>query len=141
MTVRKRGIKLYALMVCWEVNIVQAVACLVDHQGDPAIEDPDTAQIVYRSLNVGSGNIIEVTLPADSTLTVVCDLQFPEGDLNFDGMADLSDFAVLADCLGGPEVSTPPGACTLEMFERADLDEDADVDLCDLSRFLSVFGG
>ena len=122
------------------VQIVEAPACVIDHQGDPSIEDPDTAQVVYRSLTVEPDNSIDVTLPSDSTLTIVCDLLFAAGDIDRDGNVDLDDYDILADCLGGPDVTTPPPTCTAEQFERADLDDDTDVDLYDYARFGAAFG-
>jgi hypothetical protein len=53
------------------------------------------------------------------------------GDLNGDCAIDLADFALYAACIAGPGVSTPPPTCTAEQFERADWDQDGDVDLAD----------
>ena len=121
------------------VQIVAAPACLMDHHGDPATQDPDTAQVIQRSLTVEPGNRIDVTLPADSTLTLVCDLSFAAGDINRDGNVDLADYVILAGCLAGPNVITPPASCSAEHFARADLDADADVDLADLAHFAEAF--
>ena len=121
------------------VQIVAAPACLMDHHGDPATQDPDTAQVIQRSLTVEPGNRIDVTLPADSTLTLVCDLSFAAGDINRDGNVDLADYVSLAGCLAGPNVITPPASCSAEHFARADLDADADVDLADLAHFAEAF--
>ncbi|HNU44794.1 MAG TPA: dockerin type I domain-containing protein [Phycisphaerae bacterium] len=55
-------------------------------------------------------------------------------DLNGDGVVDIQDFAVLADCLTGPEVPPATGC------ENADLDQDVDVDLADFSVFQLHFG-
>jgi len=121
------------------VQIVAAPACLLDHQGDPATQDPDTAQVIQQSLTVGPDNSIDITLPADSTLTLVCDLSFLAGDIDRDGNVDLADYAILAGCLAGPNAITPPPSCSAERFARADLDTDADVDLSDGARFTEAF--
>ncbi len=121
------------------VQIVAAPACLLDHQGDPATQDPDTAQVIQQSLTVGPDNSIDITLPADSTLTLVCDLSFLAGDIDRDGNVDLADYAILAGCLAGPNAITPPPSCSAERFARADLDTDADVDLSDVARFTEAF--
>ena len=66
---------------------------------------------------------------------------YPRGDLDGDGDVDLDDVGVFADCLAGPEVSTPPGECTQEQFDVADLDADNDVDLADFAVFQRKFTG
>ncbi len=63
---------------------------------------------------------------------------FP-GDADNDGDADLADFAVLTDCLGGP--GTPPvptrsGMAISDCLRVFDRDTDTDVDLSDLASFL-----
>ena len=57
------------------------------------------------------------------------------GDLDGDGDVNLEDFAIFADCLAGPEVNTPPPACTQQQFDSPDLDRDNDVDLSDFGGF------
>lgn len=122
------------------VEVVEASACRIDHHGNPAIEDPDTAQVVPVSITVESGNRLNVALPADSTLTIVCDLAFPVGDVNRSGSVDIEDHTIIAGCLAGPGINTPPVGCTTEMFERADIDGDGDVDMGDHAVFAVVFG-
>ena len=67
--------------------------------------------------------------------------EYTPGDVDGDGDADLYDYAVFADCMNGPGVSTPPGACTQQQFDKADLQGDADVDLQDFAYFQSVSPG
>lgn len=55
------------------------------------------------------------------------------GDCDCDGAIDASDWALLPDCLLGPEVPSPDCACL-------QFDSDADVDLRDLASFQSQFG-
>ncbi len=57
----------------------------------------------------------------------------PDCDLDNDGDVDLDDFAILADCLTGPDVPTTPGC------EAADLHADSDVDLADFATFQPAF--
>lgn len=60
-------------------------------------------------------------------------------DLDRDGDVDLDDYLILAPCLSGPDVTTPPLGCSLESFDLADLDGDGDVDLEDFGVFKSAF--
>jgi hypothetical protein len=55
--------------------------------------------------------------------------EYRRGDLDSDGDVDLTDFAVLVECLQGPAVAYPVGC------SGADLDVDADVDLADFAVF------
>jgi len=108
-----------------DLSIIEAPACIIDHVGDPLAVpyDYDTAQIVYRNLVVNPDNSIDVTLPADSTLTIVlctlsqadidddCDVDIDDlidfavawlssdadADFNESGKADFVDFALLAE--------------------------------------------
>jgi len=54
-------------------------------------------------------------------------------DLDEDGSVDIDDFALLANCMAGPNVACSTGC------ERADLDQDTDVDLVDFCRFQTCF--
>jgi len=97
-------------------------------------------------------NFLTILGPADR-VGVICsgsdadnvwliDGLFPaDGDFDGDGDVDLEDHAVFAVCLGGPGVTTPPGECPADEFERADIDGDADVDLDDFADFQEVFTG
>jgi len=58
------------------------------------------------------------------------------GDLDGNGIVDLGDFVLFADCFDGPG-STPGGECPVGV----DLDGDDDVDLDDFALFQAQFGG
>jgi hypothetical protein len=60
-------------------------------------------------------------------------------DFNDDGDVDLADGARFVDCLGGPEVATPPAGCSQVEFDLADLERDRDVDLRDFAAFTELF--
>lgn len=60
------------------------------------------------------------------------------GDFDGDGDVDLTDFAVFAQCFGGPNLP-PPGTCP--SGADADCDDDGDVDLSDFSIFAQNFTG
>jgi hypothetical protein len=62
------------------------------------------------------------------------------GDLNGDGEVDLDDYALLAACLAGPDISAPPPGCSPVTFGRADLTHDGHVEMRDASQFLDAFG-
>ena len=62
------------------------------------------------------------------------------GDFNDDGEVDLTDYAIFADCMAGPDVTTPPEGCFTDQFSNADLDNDGDVDLGDFGLFQYYFG-
>jgi hypothetical protein len=65
------------------------------------------------------------------------------GDYNADGAVDLSDFALLPDCLFGPGVLPAPveTATSVKCLEAFDFDGDSDVDLQDVAAFDQVFDG
>ncbi len=52
-------------------------------------------------------------------------------DLDRDNDVDAVDCVAFNTALAGPQVTTPPPGCTPELFARADLDADGDVDLRD----------
>ncbi|MCH7813387.1 MAG: hypothetical protein IID40_05135, partial [Planctomycetes bacterium] len=62
-------------------------------------------------------------------------------DFDVDGDVDLDDYRILADCLNGPDVTTPPSDCDPADFANADLDVDLDVDLQDSAIFSQSFTG
>lgn len=64
----------------------------------------------------------------------------PAGDSNDDGVVDLDDFVILAQCLAGPGEADPPVGCDPYQFRASDLDDDGDVDLADFAAFAVNFG-
>jgi hypothetical protein len=59
----------------------------------------------------------------------------PQGDLNFDGVVDLEDYGMFADCLDGPGISLAAGcAC-------ADMTGDGSVSLDDFTVMQRAFPG
>ena len=80
----------------------------------------------------GDGSTVGATSTTADAIVIVRRL----GDADGDGDIDLVDYAVLADCLNGPDMPPLlPSGC-LEPF---DTDQDDDVDLHDVGAFLRVF--
>ncbi len=66
------------------------------------------------------------------------------GDADVDGDVDLGDFAVMVDCLFGPDVVPNPPApppTTADCLEAFDADQDGDVDLEDYATMQNNFTG
>ena len=61
------------------------------------------------------------------------------GDADGNHVVDLSDFAVLWECLTGPANALPNGVCDPQAASAFDTDGDNDVDLRDYSRFANAF--
>jgi hypothetical protein len=78
----------------------------------------------------GSANPETLVMDGDQTVTVAFEREC-FGDLNYDGVVDLSDLAQLLAHYG-----TTGGA----EYEDGDLDGDGDVDLADLAALLGVYG-
>jgi len=66
---------------------------------------------------------------------VFLDITCTANDFDCNGVTNLSDYSIFADCMAGPGNSVPPVGCTAEQFERADLDRDLDVDFADYAVF------
>lgn len=62
------------------------------------------------------------------------------GDINGDGVVDITDFQLFAGCMAGPDVTTPPPGCDPNDFAVSDLEADLDVDLHDFALFAAQFG-
>ncbi|UCF32263.1 MAG: dockerin type I repeat-containing protein [Phycisphaerales bacterium] len=62
-------------------------------------------------------------------------IRYLRGDLNSDGVVDLADYSIFADCLAGPNTDVEPPC------QQADLDADNDVDLVDFIEFTEAFTG
>ena len=65
----------------------------------------------------------------------------PPGDLDGDQEVDLDDFGLFAECLAGPDVTTPPPGCDPMTFDLANLDDDNDTDLADFAVFQPLLSG
>ena len=63
---------------------------------------------------------------------------FARGDLDDDGNVDLDDYALMAACLAGPDVTEPPPGCGPVEFECSDLDAQGDADLADFAEFATI---
>ncbi len=61
------------------------------------------------------------------------------GDVDADSDVDAVDWSLMAPCLAGADVLTPPLACELYDFEYADVQRDGDVDLRDVAEFQNVY--
>ncbi|MBN1513630.1 MAG: PQQ-binding-like beta-propeller repeat protein [Phycisphaerae bacterium] len=64
-----------------------------------------------------------------------------EGDMDADGDVDADDFITWAQCMGGPDVTTPLPGCDPGTFRCADIDYDGDVDLRDFADMQRSFEG
>jgi hypothetical protein len=64
-----------------------------------------------------------------------------DGDMDRDTDVDWADLAIVAECLSGPGVNTPPPFCDPCDFSNADLDADGDADLADFKEFQVMFTG
>ena len=62
------------------------------------------------------------------------------GDLDGNGIVGAGDLDVFAECMAGPDVTTPPPGCDPEAFARADLHADGDVDLHDFAVLTQLVG-
>jgi hypothetical protein len=84
---------------------------------------------------------LRITLPhLSSWQTIEAEARQPQADMDGSGNVDLTDFGILAACLAGPQVDTPPEGCTAVQFDQSDLDDDGDVDLLDVAEFELYFG-
>ena len=91
---------------------------------------------------LANANVSTVTM-SDLAKTILDDFEAAAvvGDLDLDGDVDHGDWLVFAECIAGPDVSTPPPGCDPMHFDRADLDCDDDVDLADFAEFQTAFTG
>ena len=90
------------------------------------------ARVNLHALGAGSRPTVEV---AYDNCSVDADGMTADGDTDFDGDVDRSDFAGFSACMSGPEDPAGPD-CAL-----ADFDCDTDVDLGDFALFQQAFTG
>jgi hypothetical protein len=112
--------------VGWSTNLVDTVSA--DAAPSLALDSQDHWVIAYADSAAQVVKVAGPTVPPDSP-----------GDFDCDGDVDLDDYNVVADCLAGPDVPTPPVGCSPEQFSQADLEADNDVDLADFAGFQAVF--
>ena len=105
---------------------------------DPIVMSPDETRLyvldAFRlySVDVATGMTqLVATVPGfGADLAVV---PHPDGDVDFDGDVDLSDYALFRACLTGPHSADPLGECRF-----SDLHTDGDIDLVDVAVFQSA---
>ncbi len=68
------------------------------------------------------------------TITVIV-----AGDLDRDTDVDVEDQRIATTCMAGPGTDALPTGCSQEQMDRADIDEDGDVDLLDLAVIQRAF--
>lgn len=62
------------------------------------------------------------------------------GDLDRNGTVNLFDFAIFAGCFGACDAASLPAACSLENFQRSNIDGLGCVNLLDFATFANNFG-
>jgi outer membrane protein assembly factor BamB len=62
------------------------------------------------------------------------------GDIDLNGIVNLLDFSLFAQCFGGCGPGDLPPACTLENWERSNLDGSGCITLSDFATFAGNFG-
>jgi len=79
----------------------------------------------------------DVGLASGRNLTLAGGFWFSpaDGDCNFDGAVNGSDFMDFQPCLAGPSGGVPSGCSCF------DLDQDGDIDMTDMSAFQHAFTG
>lgn len=105
------------------VEVLSATAFVQTYAGNPAIGEPDEGAAEPRSVAFDESLTLTTTLPAVSTLTIVCTVLPTPLDFDGDGRIAAGDMVALAACAAGPELRPGLGcACR-------DVDGDGDVDL------------
>lgn len=105
------------------VEALSASAFVQTYAGNPALGEPDVGAAEPRSVAFDADLMLTTTLPAVSTLTIVCNVLPTPLDFDGDGRVAAGDMVALAACAAGPGL--PPGlGCACR-----DVDGDGDVDL------------
>jgi len=113
--------------------------------GYGAVANVDSFHVEPLNPTASVGRLTRCTLTSDDNEGLIFDslAVTPTGkaDLNWDGVVNLADYGLFADCMGGPSVTFPPAGCDLGQFSRSDLDGDDDVDVADFADFQDAFTG
>lgn len=97
----------------------------------PLATEPQGEAICFHGMGHGYYTVSE-----GSSQPIYYYERVPEpGDLERDGDVDIRDFAILADCLDGPDVPPAPDC------DGADLTSDNDVDIADFAEFQQLITG
>jgi len=120
------------------LDVSDLVASTISGSGKLAFRfqiDPNTPHVANQVFI----NTLDTDLTTIPVLTIRSALP---GDVDDDGDADPADFAILMDCLGGPDARsapTAPGVLESDCRRVFDQDGDFDVDLRDASMLLGQF--
>ena len=109
------------------------------------VPNVDSFRVEPLDATLSVGRLARCTITSDDPegliITGLAATPVAKGDLNWDGAVDLLDFGQFADCMAGPNVTTPPPGCDAGRFSRADLENDNDVDTADFAAFQAAFMG
>ncbi|UCG15862.1 MAG: hypothetical protein JSV19_11265 [Phycisphaerales bacterium] len=115
-----------------------AVSSISTSYGGPPVSH--IGFIAYYRPGVGwvgwspDGNLVTLRVePVDWAVAILAE----PGDFDADGDLDLSDYAMLAFCIAGPDYAFPGG----HLCRIFDFDGDSDVDLADFAEFQAAFTG
>ncbi|HUU82921.1 MAG TPA: M36 family metallopeptidase [Phycisphaerae bacterium] len=100
----------------------------------------DQLKVRFVAEDRGGGSLVEAAIDDFRVTRFSCSGTSP-GDIDDNGHVDLTDFAALYDCLGGPQapVTATPPRCPEDCLSAFDADEDEDLDLADVATFGILF--
>ncbi|MCK4340623.1 MAG: S8 family serine peptidase [Phycisphaerae bacterium] len=97
--------------------------------------------IEHTAASSGTYYLVAKAVEGHGTTLLTSGVPSVPGDVDGDGDVDWDDFAILADCMTGPNGNDPPPGCGAEDFAACDFDTDGDVDLDDFGLFQQQFTG